>query len=111
MTLDDLRAYGAAADEGLARCMNNEAFYLKMVGLGLQDERFGILGDVLAGGEIPAAFEMAHALKGVIANLSLTPIEKPLSEMTEILRAGGREGCEALWTQVLEERQRLLDLG
>ena len=32
MTLDDLAAYGANVDEGMARCMNNEAFYLRLVG-------------------------------------------------------------------------------
>ena len=39
-------------------------------------------------GDKAAAFEMAHALKGVLGNLALTPIYKPLSEMTELLRAG-----------------------
>ena len=40
MTIDKLREYGADVEDGLARCMNNEAFYLKMVDLGLSDERF-----------------------------------------------------------------------
>ena len=31
MTLDDLTAFGANVDEGLARCMNNEGFYLRLV--------------------------------------------------------------------------------
>ena len=34
------------------------------------------------------AFESAHALKGMYSNLSLTPLTAPISEMTELLRAG-----------------------
>ena len=33
MTIDSLKAFGANTAEGLARCMNNEAFYLRMVGM------------------------------------------------------------------------------
>ena len=32
------------------------------------------------------AFETAHTLKGMYANLSLTPLTEPVSEMTELLR-------------------------
>ena len=31
LTLDALRAYGADVDDGLRRCMNMEAFYLKLL--------------------------------------------------------------------------------
>ena len=30
LTLDALRAYGADVDDGLRRCMNMEAFYLRL---------------------------------------------------------------------------------
>ena len=37
--------------------------------------------------KVQDAFEAAHALKGVLGNLALTPIYDPVSEMTELLRA------------------------
>ena len=40
MTLDALRAYGAKTDEGMGRCLNDEAFYLEMVALALADGNF-----------------------------------------------------------------------
>ena len=49
--------------------------------------RFDTLGVKIAGGDLQAAFEEAHALKGVLGNLALTPIYNPVSEMTELLRA------------------------
>lgn len=87
LTLDKLNEFGADTSEGLARCMNNEEFYLKMVGMGIADERFETIKDVLEQKDLDTAFEMAHALKGVLGNLALTPIYEPMSEMTELLRA------------------------
>ena len=87
MTLDDLIAYGAKVDEGLARCMNNEAFYLRLVGTVKGEAHFGMLFDAMEAGDLEEAFKAAHALKGVLGNLSLTPLYEPMSEITELLRA------------------------
>ena len=87
LTIDSLRAYGANVDEGMTRCMNNEAFYFRLIGMALKDSRFDTLGVKIASGDLQAAFEEAHALKGVLGNLALTPIYNPVSEMTELLRA------------------------
>ena len=84
LTLDALREYGANVDEGLGRCMNNEAFYLKLIGMMLEDKNFGALKDALEAHDLDAAFSCAHAVKGVAANLALTPVFGPVSEMTEL---------------------------
>ena len=86
LTVESLKAYGANTDEGLGRCFNNEAFYLRLVGMGLADANFDRLKDALAARDSKAAFEAAHALKGSIGNLALTPIYNPVSELTEKLR-------------------------
>ena len=87
MTLDALREYGAAVDEGLTRCMNNEAFYLRLVGTVTADTKLETLEKALREKDLDAAFEAAHALKGMYANLALTPLTVPVSEMTELLRS------------------------
>lgn len=43
MTIDGLRSCGVNVKEGLARCMNNEAFYLRLTGMALEDAAFGKL--------------------------------------------------------------------
>ena len=86
LTVESLKAYGANTEEGLGRCFNNEAFYLRLVGMGLADANFDRLKDALAAQDAKAAFEAAHALKGSIGNLALTPLYTPLSELTEKLR-------------------------
>ena len=62
MTIAQLRDHGANVDEALKRCLNNETFYLGLVSKALQDPSF-------------------------MGNLSLTPISKPVQEITELLRA------------------------
>ena len=86
LTIEMLKEFGANTEEGLGRCMNNEAFYLRMVGMGLDDKNFDTLKAAVEAGNVKEAFEAAHALKGVMGNLSLTPIYTPLSELTEMLR-------------------------
>ena len=86
VTLDGLRAWGANVDEGMGRCFNKEDFYLRLVGMGLSDANFDKLAAAIAGGDAKAAFDAAHALKGAIGNLALTPIYEPICELTEILR-------------------------
>lgn len=92
LTVEKLKAYGADTDKGLARCFNNEAFYLRLVGMGLADANFDRLEAAVAAGDAGAAFEAAHALKGSIGNLSLTPIYDPVSELTERFRNRGEVG-------------------
>lgn len=87
MTLDDLVAYGANTSEGLARCVGSESLYLELVDSVRTDERFEALQAAVQEGRLRDAFENAHALKGVLGNLSLTPLYDPMCEITELLRA------------------------
>ena len=87
LTMDALQAYGANTQEGLGRCLNNEAFYLRLVNMAVKDANFQKLHDALTQGDLDAGFEAAHALKGVLRNLALTPLLAPIGEVTELLRA------------------------
>ena len=86
LTVEKLRQFGANADEGLQRCMNNEAFYLKMVSRFLEDKSFDKLKAEIDNGNLEEAFKAAHALKGVLGNLAITPLYEIIFEMTELLR-------------------------
>ena len=107
MTIEALRSFGADVDEGLARCMNNEAFYLKMVDMGMADERFDSLGGILESGDYDQAFEVCHALKGVVGNLALTPIYTPMSELTELLRAKQKGDYAGLYAEIKKQKDKL----
>jgi len=111
LTIEKLRTYGANVDEGLERCMNNEAFYLRLVNMALQDSAFGDLGAALAEKEYKAAFEHAHKLKGILANLALTPILEPVAELTELLRHQTEGDCDGLYARITEEYEKLKALA
>ncbi|MBQ6077954.1 MAG: Hpt domain-containing protein [Clostridia bacterium] len=110
LTIESLRAYGANTEEGLARCLNNEAFYLRLVRMGAQDRNFMLLEEALDGGNTKAAFEAAHALKGVMANLSLTPILEPVAQITELLRHEADAEYLPYRTLIRERKEELIRL-
>ena len=110
LTIDKLREFGANVDEGIARCMGKEDFYLMLVGKVTSDTRIYQLEKQLEEKDLGAAFESAHALKGLCANLSLVPITKPVSEMTELLRKKTDTDYTALMTEAKMQFERLCDL-
>lgn len=87
LTIDALKEYGADVDQGLRRCMNNEGFYLRLVGMALNDKNFDSLRAALNDGNLDRAFDAAHTLKGVLGNLALTPIYDDVYRLTELLRS------------------------
>ena len=110
LTVDGLREFGADVDSGLARCMKNEAFYLKLVGKAVDEAAFGKLEDAIAAGDLDAAFEAAHSLKGVAGNLSLTPIYEPVAKITEYLRSRTDMDYTELMDRIRSQRERLAKL-
>lgn len=108
ITLEELSNFGADTKVGLSRCMNREDFYFKMIKLGLSNEYFDSLGVALEEGRMSDAFEAAHALKGVIGNLALTVIYEPLSDLTEMLRAGKEADYKTIYAGIKESRDKLL---
>lgn len=86
ITIEKLNEYGADTKDGLARCLGMEEFYLKLVNTMLTDENFDKLDAAVESGDVRSAFEAAHALKGTLGNLSITPLLEPVVEMTERFR-------------------------
>ena len=108
MSIEKLRELGANVDEGLERCMGMEDFYLEMIELGLSDDRFEALGKALEEGNLDRAFEDAHALKGVVGNLALTPLYETVSEITENLRTKVQTDYEVIYKKILSQREAFL---
>ena len=49
-------------------------------------------------------------MKGMLGNLSLTPLVTPASEMTELARGGCEADYPALWDIIRTRREELLRL-
>lgn len=108
LTIEKLQQYGVNTKEGLQRCMGMEAFYFRMLGMGLKNDSFDKLEMSLAAGNLEESFELSHALKGVVGNLALTPIYNPLADMTEMLRAKKDADYVAMYKPIKELRDKLV---
>ncbi len=111
LTIESLKEFGADTEEGLQRCMGNEGLYLRLVGIILKDPGFENLKNAVEARDLTAGFEAAHALKGALGNLSLTPVYDPVCEITELLRAKTDTDYMPLLTAILAGRDRLRDLA
>lgn len=108
---DLFEAYGANYQATIDRFLGNEKMYLRFLELFFQDESLKKLGEALNAGDLTAAFEAAHTLKGVAANMGLTPLYDAVCAIVEPLR--GKEKCSnypALYQRIQLEYQRVKDL-
>ncbi len=115
LTIDALKQFGANTDEGLGRCLSNEAFYLRLIGKALEDKNMAKLGECLAAGDGEGAFEAAHAMKGVMANLALTPVLVPVSEISDGLKEDNKvikdpEKLQQLYQEAKTQFDKLLEM-
>ena len=107
ITIEKLNSFGANASEGLARCFGNESLYLRLVTTIPDDAVFERLKQSIKSKNLDAAFEAAHALKGVLGNLSLTPLYTIAVEITELLRNRTQMDYSDLLAKLLEQKEKL----
>lgn len=110
LTVEALKNFGADVDTGLSRCANNEKLYIRLVGIMIQELSSKALGTAIEEGDLDKAFEIAHKLKGGAANLALTPIADPLSELTELFRSKTPGDYNALYNEIVRKTEELAAL-
>ena len=107
LTIESLQEFGANTEEGLGRCFGNEDFYLKLVRSVPEEQTFDRLAEAIAANDLDAAFDAAHALKGVLGNLSLTALYEPICEITELLRPRTQMDYSEKLSDILNKREEL----
>ena len=110
LTLEILKDFGANVDAGLERCMGDEDFYLELIPDALDEAYYKNIEEAIASKDLDSAFDRVHALKGVLANLSLTPIFEPVNAMTEELRLRQDIDYSPYLKSMWESRNQLLDM-
>ena len=110
ITVEALKEFGADTEKGLAMCMGNEALYLRLAGSVPNEAGFEKLAQSINAKDYDAAFEAAHALKGVLGNLSLTPMFEKASEITDLLRARTDMDYSSLLSELSGMRDQLAKL-
>lgn len=102
-----LEACGVDFDTAMERFMDNEAMYEKFLVKFLEDKNFEILKESIDKNDAESAFNAAHTMKGVAANLELNGLLRFLMPIVEILRQNKTEGTNELIKNMDEEYEML----
>lgn len=110
LTIEKLEQYGANTNEAINRCMGNKDLYLRLVMLVFEDDNFDKLQKAINNDNLQEAFEAAHALKGILGNLSLGKIYDKSVEITELLRNKTKMDYHPLLNELLNDKKELEEL-
>lgn len=111
LSVEKLNEFGANTNEALERCMNNEEFYIMLVEKALKDDSLERLDSALKSGNLDEGFEIAHSLRGVLGNLSLTPLYEVIVEITELLRSRTQTDYSPYMEKAFSIKNRLIELS
>lgn len=99
---------GINTAEGLKRLNNDMPLYEDLLKKFTEDSCFQELCAALNANDCPTAFEAAHSLKGISANLSLKRLHEAIAPLTECLRVGDLEAAHELFPPTKEAYEALL---
>lgn len=84
--INELTSLGCDMEGTMERFLNNEELFFKCLGKALNDKSFKELGTSLEEKNCETGFDHAHNLKGLIANMGLTPMLDEIVKIVEPLR-------------------------
>ena len=105
--IDELKEWGCDIDDAMTRFLDDEDFYITCLYTMMQDPLYDRLGEALRSGNVHEAFEQAHTLKGVLANMGLTPIYNIVVQLLEPLRAGNGDNLMPIYDNLILANEQL----
>lgn len=85
--LEKLQETGVDVEGTLERFLDKEELYIKFLVKFLNDNNMELLGEALNKADYESAFQYAHALKGLSANLGLETMQKHLENIVKGYRS------------------------
>ena len=107
-----LEEWGCDVAGALERFFDDKDLYMTCVEIVITDRNFDKLGVALEEENVLEAFDCAHTLKGVFANLGLTPMFAIVETIVEPLRGGSAHDLWSAYEELLaanEELRRILE--
>jgi HPt (histidine-containing phosphotransfer) domain-containing protein len=105
---DELKTLGVDMEDAMQRFMNNEALYVRMLGkLPKAVEEQEVL-PLLESGDYSGALANAHTIKGVMGNLSITPLYKAYSNAVQLLRENKPEEARTVLENVVGLQKEII---
>lgn len=105
-----LKSKGVDVDKALERMKGNKDAYRSFLVEFFEDPDFEALDESLDRQDAKEAFEYAHGLKGMAANLGLEQIYSAICVLVEILRQGTVDGAREAYDKVKAACQVILKL-
>ncbi len=106
--IDELQTLGVNTEEGLGRFMNKASLYERMLGKLPKAVADSETLPCFENGDLQAAEVNAHTLKGVMGNLSVTPLYEGYSEVVRLLREGDPIGARTELERILPIQEKII---
>lgn len=106
--ITELQELGADVDDAMRRFMNNAALYERMLGKLPATVKDKNVMEFIEAGNIETAIENAHTLKGVMGNLSVTPLYKAYTEITNLLRENKPDEARSILEECLPVQEQVI---
>ncbi len=103
-----LEDIGVDYDDVMERFVDNDALYLKCLYKFLEDDNFKTMCEGIEEKDALKAFEGAHALKGVSANLGFEDLVMEVCIITEVFRAGRLDYNESNFERLKSEYEKTI---
>lgn len=108
--LEELEQWGCDIAGAMGRFLDDKELYLICLDTVVTDKAYGRLGLALAEEQVKEAFDSAHTLKGVFANMGLTPMLRIVECIVEPLREGCIEDLMSDYQRLMEANDYLRDI-
>ncbi|MDD3204126.1 MAG: Hpt domain-containing protein [Lachnospiraceae bacterium] len=105
--LTALKEYGADVEKTMERFLDDEELYSDCLVSFMEDPGFENLKTALDTANYNQAFDEAHSLKGVSANLGLNPLFDKICLLVETLRSHENEDLEGKYAAILAEKEKV----
>lgn len=106
MTVKEFYDAAGGGYEVMSAKFPSDATIKAFLGIFKRDKNYESLKQLLNEGDVQSAFSAAHTLKGVVLNLNLEGLAKPVCDIVEALRAGNMSAARALFPAVEEAYER-----
>ena len=106
--VSELQELGADVNDAMQRFMNNASLYERMLGKLPATVNDKPVMEFIEAGDIKTAIENAHTLKGVMGNLSVTPLYKAYPEITNLLREDKPEEAKRVLEECLPIQEQVM---
>jgi len=108
--LEELENYGVDINITLARFIEDEEFYIECLDTFKKEDNFEMLKKALDKKDYEDAFNIAHTIKGVVANLGITKLYDIVFKLVESLRSKDYTSVEKQYEESLKEYNNFLKI-